>query len=77
MAVLRRSWLTTKISRLPRTIFHVSAAVRQLGASRLTSFECRMRFVFPVVHWFPLVVPQYFIRVRLIRQPLPEPDVRS
>ena len=31
MEVLRRSWLTTKISRLPRKIFNVSAAGRQLG----------------------------------------------
>ncbi|APZ92029.1 hypothetical protein Fuma_01631 [Fuerstiella marisgermanici] len=45
-------------------------------ASRMASFGFRMRFVFPVGHPFPLVVSQYFIRVRLYAQPLSEPDVR-
>ena len=46
-------------------------------ASRLTSLEVRMMFVFPVGHPFPLVVSQDLVLAQLNAQPLSEPDVRS
>jgi len=40
-----------------------------LGVSRPGSLGFRIRFVFPVVHPFPLVVSQYLIRVQLTPGP--------
>ena len=46
------------------------AADRRLGVSRPGSLGFRIRFVFPVVHLFPLVVSEYSIHVFMTRPPM-------
>jgi len=52
-----------------RCHFPVSKTGSRLRVSRPGSLGFRIRFVFPVVHPFPLVVSQYLIRVQLTPGP--------